>query len=460
MGYIFGAGTDAKSPEDLKRRREIAQALMMRTMARPPRNVGEGLSAVGAALAARGMNQRADEAEKAGNESFQTALGAATAPRQAEIDTGEGFGSDIAASLAGKPRMTSGGLQGATTDQLTGLASHPFAPKGMTPVLAAMLGKRLDPETQRPVALSPGAVLVDPATGKQIAAGAEKPLGMQDRAVAAYMQQNPGATEFDALTALRKAGATSVNVAAPQFPDMSFGADAAGHPRLTMGQAVAEAPKDEGKLGETLSKADAALMGDMRSAAVQADDIESLANQIEVVAPEVGYTGPGGELIGRVDDVLDITGTAGARGAFRGLAMKSQLAFTELTKGAITDREMGQFKIAAAGMHQTPEANKAIAEAMRAGAQRTKMRASFYERWVGRHKTMTGANDAWSRYMRENPIIAKAEGGGLAVNEIKDPTPYLTGAGGAGDDLPPLPQGVSQRAWQAMTPEERALWGQ
>lgn len=57
QSYIFGKGTPW-TYEQLQRKREIADALA--NQIGTPRNVGEGLAAIGKALAARGINKRAD----------------------------------------------------------------------------------------------------------------------------------------------------------------------------------------------------------------------------------------------------------------------------------------------------------------------------------------------------------------------------------------------------------------
>lgn len=57
-GFIFGKGTPW-TYEELQRKREIANALA--SQIGTPRNVGEGLTAIGKALASRGINRRADK---------------------------------------------------------------------------------------------------------------------------------------------------------------------------------------------------------------------------------------------------------------------------------------------------------------------------------------------------------------------------------------------------------------
>ncbi|WP_234837710.1 phage tail tip lysozyme [Sinorhizobium meliloti] len=66
VGFLFGGSTN-ETPETLKRKRELAMAIMGAHAA--PKNIGEGLSALGAGIAAGVMNRRADKAEGEGRAS-------------------------------------------------------------------------------------------------------------------------------------------------------------------------------------------------------------------------------------------------------------------------------------------------------------------------------------------------------------------------------------------------------
>ena len=57
---IFGGNTGV-TYEQLQKRRELANALIEQNMAGTPRNVGEGLAAIGRAIAARAIDKRADK---------------------------------------------------------------------------------------------------------------------------------------------------------------------------------------------------------------------------------------------------------------------------------------------------------------------------------------------------------------------------------------------------------------
>lgn len=183
--------------------------------------------------------------------------------------------------------------------------------------------------------------------------------------------------------------------------------------------------RDPGKLSSELSKKDAAALEEINTAGRTATDIESLATQLETVAPQVGYTGPGGQAYGFIDDVVGVLpGDSGARGAFKSLAMEAQLTFTEKTKGAITDREMGMFKAAVPNLGQTQEGNAAIAQVMKAGAARTQTRAAFFQNWARKHGSLEGAQEVWSEYMRDNPLITQTENG-IAANPEGNWQSYL-----------------------------------
>jgi hypothetical protein len=121
-GFIFG-GNSGMSYEQLQRQREVAAALAARGPG-APRNIGEGLSAVGNALAIRGMTKRADAAETAMRGDFDakwqgifggagqpapTGLPARGSGRVETMTEGEGIADDAMATLI-KMGLTERGL--------------------------------------------------------------------------------------------------------------------------------------------------------------------------------------------------------------------------------------------------------------------------------------------------------------------------------------------------------------
>jgi hypothetical protein len=67
QSFIFGGNAPgAISYEEMRRRRELAQSLAGRVASASPSNLGEGLSAIGAALASRNLSKQASQAESLG----------------------------------------------------------------------------------------------------------------------------------------------------------------------------------------------------------------------------------------------------------------------------------------------------------------------------------------------------------------------------------------------------------
>lgn len=169
--------------------------------------------------------------------------------------------------------------------------------------------------------------------------------------------------------------------------------------------------RDGDTLSSELTKDDADYLTAERDRARAAEDLRAKAEQLEVIAPRVGYTGPGGEAYGRIDDAIGVLpGDEGARGAFRSLSTEAQLTFTERTKGAITEREMALFRMAVPNLGQTKEANAFMAKTLQAGAERVETRAKFMEEYARLRGGLQGAEDAWDRYMKANPILSEVDG--------------------------------------------------
>lgn len=99
-------------------------------------------------------------------------------------------------------------------------------------------------------------------------------------------------------------------------------------------------------------------------------------------------------------------------------AQELQLAFTNQTKGAISDSEMRMFGAATPGINMSDEAAEPVLMAIEAGNKRTIERAKFYEAYLGANRTLRGADEAWDTYVHENPVLVpNKESGGFMVNE-------------------------------------------
>jgi spore germination cell wall hydrolase CwlJ-like protein len=73
MAYIFGGNTGIRTPQEAARLRAVAEAMASR--GRAPSNIGEGLAAIGDAIASRRYRMRADRMESEGRASYQSKYG-------------------------------------------------------------------------------------------------------------------------------------------------------------------------------------------------------------------------------------------------------------------------------------------------------------------------------------------------------------------------------------------------
>lgn len=118
---IFGPGTDAPSYEALKRKRDIAEALMQSALGTQPQNWGEGVGGLMKALGYRLMDRNLSKQEDA--------------ERQRATD-------QLAQIRGGM------GPAGITEDQLTGLAgitSNPYAPSAVEAIAKSLMRRQLTP---------------------------------------------------------------------------------------------------------------------------------------------------------------------------------------------------------------------------------------------------------------------------------------------------------------------------
>jgi len=99
--FIFGQGQQFQSLDELKKARALAEA--MRGPQRAPQNVGEGLTALGEALAYRMETNRLNKAETAGRESAGSALAKALGGQGAFPPAPTSSGSGVVAALNKRP---------------------------------------------------------------------------------------------------------------------------------------------------------------------------------------------------------------------------------------------------------------------------------------------------------------------------------------------------------------------
>lgn len=162
-----------------------------------------------------------------------------------------------------------------------------------------------------------------------------------------------------------------------------------------------------------------------REAANEAETTLAQLNQLKNARKTVGYEGmPFAEAWSRL---MGLYGEGGGEDV-RSTAANIQLGFTKQTKGAISDREMGMFALATPGLSMSDAGAERVITAMEAASRRTIERNKFFQQWAKLNNgVLTGADDAWSRYVNENEIISQDAQGNLSVNNsnISNWTNYL-----------------------------------
>lgn len=161
-------------------------------------------------------------------------------------------------------------------------------------------------------------------------------------------------------------------------------------------------------LGKALLKSDIKQIDQLRKDADAATTMKADVAQMRSALKDVGAQGP---ISGRLNQLADTAtfglapGSRGARDFVESKGTALQLGFTNMTKGAISDREMGLFSNAVPSVSKTEEGSNKIMNAMDAGAERKIQERDFKEAWLDTYGSLTGANATWNKYINENPIL-------------------------------------------------------
>ncbi|WP_037460661.1 phage tail tip lysozyme [Sinorhizobium fredii] len=120
--FLFGGDTN-ETPESIRRKRELAMAIMGASGS--PRNIGEGLNALGSGIVAGVMNRRADKAEKTGR-SAATDLFNRIVGQAPNVSASNTLSPGVKPAAAGDVNMSGNDIYSGFMDTVDNSITNPF----------------------------------------------------------------------------------------------------------------------------------------------------------------------------------------------------------------------------------------------------------------------------------------------------------------------------------------------
>ncbi|AWM23447.1 phage tail tip lysozyme [Sinorhizobium fredii] len=120
--FLFGGNTN-ETPESIRRKRELAMAIIGASGS--PRNIGEGLNALGSGIVAGVMNRRADKAEKTGR-SAATDLFNRIVGQAPNVSASNMLSPGVKPAVAGDVNMTGNEVYSGFMDTVDNTITNPF----------------------------------------------------------------------------------------------------------------------------------------------------------------------------------------------------------------------------------------------------------------------------------------------------------------------------------------------
>lgn len=139
---------------------------------------------------------------------------------------------------------------------------------------------------------------------------------------------------------------------------------------------------------------------------------QSVANLREL-RKGVGYEGM--PMAGPMSKVAGMVGYGGGQ-ALESAATNFKLDLSTKLKGAISDKEQAMLSAATPGLGMSDDAANQTLATYEGVAERAIERQRFYQTWRARNKTLAGADEAWDRYVNDNPVVQADRDGKLALN--------------------------------------------
>lgn len=381
QSFIFGGSAPgAVSYEEMQRQRELAQALAARVGGAAPKNIGEGLSAIGAALASRKYRQRATEAESVGR-----------------AQAAEQFGK-VAQQYGIDPSMM-------------GAMNNPYMTDGQKAVVNALVSKQF--AAQEPPKIE---TFYDPEMGGEYKAGFNPKTGSWDRIGGVKRSE-----QWITLTPQERAqmGIPETDTGVWQRNSMTGEIEKQGSGGTTVNVG------GNNKFEEELAKRQAATYDELQKAGRAAQEqMSTLYAMKQLAANEGFYSGFGGEGALAAKKLgaafgLDPNGIDSME-AFNGLAKGAALGAMGGSLGAgfsNADRDFVTGQVP--NLANSPEGNMMLIEIQTRMAQRRADIAQLAQEYSNQNggRLDQGFDRLVREYAEENPVFADMDFGAGAVPE-------------------------------------------
>jgi len=216
----------------------------------------------------------------------------------------------------------------------------------------------------------------------------------------------------------------------------------------------AQKPSEEDKLTR---KAEFDKLKELDAAAEAARGIKGGVATLRDMRKGVSYEGLPGA--GLMSTAAGIFGHGGGQ-ALEAAATQFKLELSGKLKGAISDKEQSMLNSATPGLGMSDDAAERTLSVYEGAAERAVERGKFYQTWRARNKSLAGADDAWDRYVEQNPVVQTDKDGGLTLNRknLGNWQRYIPTVGKDGKPTAPPPQdGPGQGGEGKPAPDDRAI---
>jgi hypothetical protein len=281
----------------------------------------------------------------------------------------------------------------------------------------------------------------------QSQANADRTFGLQERKFG-LDQQIARANMAQSYAAARASNARAAASAAPGAgvtPDGESGAMLGGESTMVVPNPYArmETPAQRGQMARAQQTSYQKMIGEAGEAARAAGGLKAQANQFTLLNER--FKQAGGKTGGYYD--WPVLGTlAEAKSSFDPNFQGMQAITAKLApnmrppgSGATSDFDAKQFVRATMSISKDQEANKRIAQAMSAQADRDVGYAQFIDWYFQKTGTTQGIQQAWLEYVNANPIFDQSDEDGFAVNRGAKSWQQFFGAGAGGARAPAAP---------------------